>query len=355
MRGRLHTAGEIVDIDCRLDWVWSLLVEAAAGGMVAIPDGGPPPTMQLVIEAGRRPFGPRDAVVVTRGARLGADAVIFDDACASGFSLRIQPAADRLVVTARYRPDTKARAAAAVLRSRFNLIARAVLVQYPALWWAGVRGRAPLHVSALTTAAGVALLAGPGGVGKSTLVAGEIARGSVATCDNLAVSDGVDVFGVVEPLRSASRTAGRSGGAGKGRRVAYGRREAAWSAKRAISLRPERVAVVQLRDVPVAFCEPIHHDMACRSLVTGTLMAGELRRYWAFGATLAAGTGLGPAQPAVEDIARRLTASLPCHLLTLARTARTARTAREPRESAQPAPGSRLSELFAPELDRSRW
>jgi hypothetical protein len=316
--------------------------------MVAIPDGGPPPTIQLDVEAGRQPFGPRDAVVVTRGAQLGDGAVCFDDACASGFSLRIKPTADRLVVTARYRPDAKTRAAAMVLRSRFHLIARAVLVQYPALWWAGVRGRAPLHVSALTTDAGVALLAGPGGVGKSTLVAGEIARGSVATCDNLAVSDGVDVFGVTEPLRSATRTAGRFGGAGRGRRVAYGRREVAWSAKRALSLRPERVAVVQLRDVPAAFCEPIHHEMASRSLVTGTLMAGELRRYWAFGATLAAGTGLGPAQPAVEDIARRLTASLPCHLLTLAHTAR------EPRESTQPAPGSRLSELFAPELDRSR-
>lgn len=345
MRGRLHTAGEIVDIDCRLDWVWSLLVEGAGGGMAGIPVDGPPPTVQLVVEASRRPFDPGGAVVVTRGARLGDGAVCFDDACASGFSLRIKPTADRLVVTARYRPDAKTRAAATVLRSRFHLIARAVLVQYPALWWAGVRGRAPLHVSALTTDAGVALLAGPGGVGKSTLVADEIARGSVATCDNLAVSDGVDVFGVAEPLRSAVCVAGS---AGTGRRVAYGRREAAWPARRSPALRPNRVAVVQLRDVPAASCEPIQHETASRSLVTGTLMAGELRRYWAFGATLAAGTGLGPAQPAVETVARHLTASLPCHLLTLSRTGR------RPRHSTQPTPGPSLSELFGVELDGSR-
>jgi hypothetical protein len=74
-------------------------------------------------------------------------------------------------------------------------------------------------------------------------------------------------------------------------------------------------------------------------------MAGELRRYWAFGATLAAASGLGPALPAVEGVARRLAAALPCHLLTLAHTS--AATAKRGPETPTPS----LGELFAPELD----
>ncbi|HXR42227.1 MAG TPA: hypothetical protein VN738_07455 [Acidothermaceae bacterium] len=338
MRGRLHTAGEIVDIDCRVDWIWSLLVEAAAGGMTA-PVDSVAPTVQLVVESSRQRFDDGGSVRVTRGARLGPTGLIFADACASGFSLRIKPCADQLLVIARYRPDAKIRAAATLLRSRFHLIARSVLVQYPALWWAGVHGRAPLHVSALTSDAGPILLAGPGGVGKSTLVAREISAGSVAACDNLAVSDGVDVFGVAEPIRT---TTGRPGA---GRRVAHGRREAPWPGERPLSLRPERIAVVQLRDVAQTSCEPIPDDVASRSLITGTLMAGELRRYWAFGATLAAASGLGPALPAVEGVARRLAAALPCHLLTLAHTS--AATAKRGPETPTPS----LGKLFAPELD----
>jgi hypothetical protein len=41
-------------------------------------------------------------------------------------------------------------------------------------------------------------------------------------------------------------------------------------------------------------------------------MAGELRRYWAFAATLALGTGVGATHPAVDRVARSLSAGLPC-------------------------------------------
>jgi hypothetical protein len=105
---------------------------------------------------------------------------------------------------------------------------------------------------------------------------------------------------------------------------------------------------MQLRDVPETTCEPIWDDAASRSLITGTLMAGELRRYWAFGATLAAATGLGPAQPAIERVARRLTSSLPCHLLTVAHTSAAART-----PGLEP-PVPRLGQLFQSELDGRR-
>ena len=51
--------------------------------------------------------------------------------------------------------------------------------------------------------------------------------------------------------------------------------------------------------------------------MAGTYMAGELRRYWAFASTLALGTGVGEVHPRVDEVARTLTAGLPCWELTL--------------------------------------
>jgi hypothetical protein len=46
-------------------------------------------------------------------------------------------------------------------------------------------------------------------------------------------------------------------------------------------------------------------------------MAGELRRYWAFAATLALGTGLGASHPPVQPLAQELSVRLPCLQVTL--------------------------------------
>ena len=67
-----------------------------------------------------------------------------------GFDLRLRCGPEGVELTYRWRPPARDRAAAWALRSRFHLLARAVLMQYPALWWAGTRGRAPLHASACT-------------------------------------------------------------------------------------------------------------------------------------------------------------------------------------------------------------
>jgi len=72
-------------------------------------------------------------------------------------------------------------------------------------------------------------------------------------------------------------------------------------------------------------CEP---EDAIRWLVTGTYAAGELSRFWAYAATLAAGTGVGPAHPPVAEVARAFASRLDCFELRLART-----------------PGTRLSEM----------
>jgi hypothetical protein len=146
-----------------------------------------------------------------------------------------------------------------------------------------------------------ALLAGPGGVGKSTLIAQELAAGGSAISDNLCVSDGITAWGVVEPIRVEG---------GTGRSMPHGRAEASLPG-RLDSLTPNLVAVIRRGHNDVASVHSCRTEAVARSLVTGTYMAGELRRFWAFAATLSAGTELGPSHPPVETIARQVAARLP--------------------------------------------
>jgi hypothetical protein len=153
------------------------------------------------------------------------------------------------------------------------------------------------------------MLAGPGGVGKSTLIHGELLDGAVPICDNVCVSDGQDAWGLVEPLRLPAEIRG-----GQGRRMPYGRREAAWL-RRTDHLAPDLLVALARGSQPgVTRCDPA---LAARQLTAGTYMAGELRRYWAFAATLALGTGLGGSHPPVQQIAQELSDRLPCLQVTL--------------------------------------
>ena len=94
----------------------------------------------------------------------------------------------------------------------------------------------------------------------------------------------------------------------------YGRREAAWP-RRPDRLQPDRLVVLARGGKPAV--APQSHSLAGRHLVAGTYMAGELRRYWAFAATLALGTGLGGSHPPVQAIADTLSSRLPCLRVTL--------------------------------------
>lgn len=310
MEGYLGSAGETVHLECHLGWVADLLHAAAPGEWRS--DGDPAAAgVRLIVEASRAAFPKNRSTVLTRGAWVDNGAVIFDDACATGFAVRVEPADGWLLVRARYRPSLRDVGGKTLLNGRFRLVTTAVLLNYPLLWWAGVHGRAPLHASSVVTSAGPALLAGPGGVGKSTLVARQLAAGHPAASDNLVVSDGRQVCGLAEPLRLSGRRGGR--------RAPHGRREASWPVARTEQSRPERVVVVRLGDTTGVSCVETRPSVAARSLVTGTLMAGELRRYWAYASTLAEGTGLGPAQPAVAAVADQLTSAVPCFVATLRR------------------------------------
>ncbi len=305
MRAELHTAGERVELRCAVPWIARVLAEGAAGQLFT-QDPLPPPDVRVTVESSSAAFDVTGWRVLTRGAWHRSGQVIMRDACSSGLDLLVTSADPTLDIVARWRPPAAGRAAAALLRARARLLTRAVLMQYPALWRGQQRGRAPLHASVFGTGGKTVLLAGPGGVGKSTLVHAELAHGAMATCDNLCVSDGRFAWGLVEPLRVPAARAGHAG-----RRAPHGRREVAWPA-RADRLAPDQLIVLVRGETgtpAVSVCDPAE---AARYLTAGTYMAGELRRYWAFAATLALGTGTGASHPAVTETAAALSARLPC-------------------------------------------
>lgn len=303
----LATGGERFGLESALDWVTKILVAGSVNSWQTSADPASTSIM-LTLDGATRAFDHPGSRFVTRGSTIGIDGVVVENACGSGFDLSLRPVGERLEVHARWRPPPRERAAALILRDRFRLLTRQALMYYPVIWWAGVRGRTVLHAGALDNGRTIALLAGPGGVGKSTLVRDTVRAGGRATSDNLSVSDGETVWGIVEPMRLAD---------GSGRGTTHGRTESDWSGRvgplvpttllslrRGDGSRPPRVEATSKAEV-------------VRCLVAGTLMAGELRRYWSFGATLALATGLGPVAPHVEGTAAALADRLSCSALVL--------------------------------------
>jgi hypothetical protein len=82
-------------------------------------------------------------------------------------------------------------------------------------------------------------------------------------------------------------------------------------------LAPDRVVVLRRGSGATASVGPCDPEEASRSLITGTYMAQELRRYWAFASTLAAGTGIGPAHPPVARVAAAFAERLPATRIIL--------------------------------------
>ncbi len=301
------TAGERVLVDCEIPWLSRLLANAAAGELSEAAAAAE--TVRLQIQADRRPFGRDGWTLIGRGAWAAPPRALIEDACSSGFDLQVDPRGSVLHIAARYRPAPRTRAANMLLGARFRLLAAQTLLHYPALWWASVHGRVPLHVSVTAGADGVTMIAGPGGVGKSTMLSAGLKRGETATADNLCACDAQRAYGVVEPLRVDG---------GRGRAAAtHGRSEFALPG-RVPSLEPDRLVVLRRAAGSRALAAPLSSAEAARELVAGTYMAGELRRFWAFAGTLALATGIGPAHPDVCGIAASLADRLPCFEVRMA-------------------------------------
>ncbi|MTD55136.1 hypothetical protein [Amycolatopsis pithecellobii] len=312
-------AGERLRADCPPGWLSGLLAEACPGAWG--PDDGEPGGIELTVTAEPKPFHLGGATPLTRGAYRCGGAVVLLNACGSGFDLWLTARGDRFQIEARWRPPQRERLASLALRSRFHLLARAALLHYPALWWAGRRGRVPLHAAAVTLGDGVPLLAGPGGIGRSTLLLDAVNAGEHACSDNLCVSDGYQAYGLVEPVRVEG---------GGGRRMPHGRRERPLPG-RVPTLRPDRLVVLRRNGADRPTVGRLVPEAAAKSLIAGTYMAGELQRYWPFAATLALGTGIGPVHPPIREIAGILSDRLPaCEIVLGAK------------------PGAGLAELLTP-------
>lgn len=311
MDAELVQAGERLSLHAEPAWLADLLEEAAPGEWH--PPSGRRADVAVVVERRTTPFETRGWEPLTRGAFCRDGRCVVLDACSSGFDVLVEPedgseATPAVRFTARWRPPAPEHLAALVLRSRFHLLVRAVLVQYPALWHAGLRGRAPLHASAIEVDGGVPLVIGPGGVGRTSLLTAAARRGGLPCSDNLVAGDGWQVYGLVEPVRAES---------GRGRRMPHGRREDALPG-RVRDLAPDRLVVLRRGTGPTPRVARLDAVRAARILTAATYMAGELRRYWALAATLAMGTGLGPPHPPVAEVAHDLSGRLPATELTLA-------------------------------------
>jgi hypothetical protein len=289
---------------------WRQRVGEACAGQVAAAAPGTATDIFVRVEVGAGPFPLDDMDPLTRGAWVGGDCVVMEDACASGLDLRLTTSTDALAVEVRPRPRSSQRGLAILAPARTQLLWRAAMLQYPVMWWAGVKGGVPLHVSALSVDGQGVVLAGPGGVGKSTLMADATAAGAQAVSDNLCVSFGSTLYGVLEPLRTAG---------GSGRRMPHGRRETGW-ASRLDHLVAERILVLRRGSETEVDMVPMRGGEAARVIAAGTYAAGELRRYWAFASTLALGTGLGPAHPPVVGSAGDLAHGIPCSEVKLPAT-----------------------------------
>jgi hypothetical protein len=299
VEGLLPTAGERLAIQCPRGQIAECVVEGADGCFIP----GPPdsPTVRVCVEADRKPFPVTGWTSLARDAWCRNGQLVIRDVATSGFDLYARHDGSVPDLVLRWRPPNRTRAAALVLRQRARLLTRAVLLQYPALWAASTRGRAPLHAAALTAGSqGAVLLAGPSGAGKTTLVIEEVAAHGSAIGDNLAVGDGCSVWGVVEPVRSEQ---------GHGRRAPHGRRTMHLSGR--VPVLDPALLVVLSRGTGyrVTACDP---EDAARALIASTYAAGELRRYWGVHALLALGTGVGRPHPRVSETATAFAGRLRC-------------------------------------------
>jgi hypothetical protein len=283
-------------------------VRAAAGGPDVLQSPGRP---DVILVEGTTRERSAAAAPVSRGVTRETDgAVVFDSAGGSGYRQRWQLSDHLLRVESTWAPSVKEAAAARALPARFRALRGQVLLQYPVLWRASLQGLVPMHVSTVVVAGTAVVLAGPGGVGKTSLVTREVAAGGRAACDNLAVTDGTVLYGVREPLRVPA-----GGRDIVGPRALHGRREVSWQPAGA-AVRPDVVVVVR-RDGATPRIRGLAPDEAHLALVAGTMAAGELMRYWPTAAILGLATGAGPALPPIDTVARALVDRLPCYELQL--------------------------------------
>lgn len=204
------------------------------------------------------------------------------------------------------------------LRQRRFATLLSYLVYYPCWWWLEqTQDRHPIHAAAVRTDAGVILLGGASGVGKSTLaVALAGLPGARLLSDSFILHNGTDVSAVPEPVLLDAWSRGWLGEqAGELTAIdwRYGLDRAGYQ------LPPDRVAdggqaalLVLPRRAPKAYTKRIAPAEAHQRLSAADMIINDLRRYWAAAAVLEQMSPAGLVARREQHLAK-LTAEVPCY------------------------------------------
>jgi hypothetical protein len=165
------------------------------------------------------------------------------------------------------------------------------LLYYPCFWWLERHGWHPIHAGGVELPSGIAVFAGPSGVGKSTIVTGlATTPAGRLLSDTFLVHRGAEVRAVCEPLLLDDRSRAWLGAEAQllqhvPHRYCLGREgyhlpahHLSCGGRARVLLFPHRAMSHDVREL-----SPEH---ARGRLRAGDLIVNDLRRYWAFAAVL---------------------------------------------------------------------
>jgi hypothetical protein len=224
--------------------------------------------------------------------------------------LATSPGADRL------RRLVYRRQLAALRRKRFTRLLY-YLVYYPVFWWLEhVRGTHPIHAGAVDAPAGGIVLAGPSGVGKSTLtVALGAAEGCRLLSDTFVAQRGAEVWAVPEPLlldRWSIDWLGEAGAALTGLRHSYALGRDGYVLPRGrYAERTRAAAVVLPRRASEHYVRRIDGETALSRIMAYDDIVNDLRRYRPLAAVLELLDPVGLGRARLQSL-HDLTSGTPC-------------------------------------------
>lgn len=180
-----------------------------------------------------------------------------------------------------------------VLRRRRFTTLLYYLVYYPCFWWLEHQGLChPIHAGGVQFPTGVVAMAGPSGVGKSTLVAG-LASDPTARLlsDTFLLHKGASVRAVPEPLLLDQWSRGWMGGRAAAalrpiqHRYSLNRDGFHWPDDQLVPGGDVRLLVFPQR-ATAHYVRPLPPRQAQGRIRAGDLIVNDVRRYWAFASVL---------------------------------------------------------------------
>ena len=166
------------------------------------------------------------------------------------------------------------------------------LLYYPCFWWLERHDRLhPMHAAGVEHDDGVVVLAGPSGVGKSTLSTGLASTdGAKLLSDTFLLHQGIVIRPVREPLLLDAWSRNWLGdGAALLRpiewRYCLDRNGFHWPQERLSAGGPARLLLFPHR-APTHYVRPLSPTQAQGQIDAGNHIVNDLRRYWAFAAAL---------------------------------------------------------------------